>query len=154
MNPKATSIKPSTTFTEFNQPPDFGRLLSFEGKKAKKPKGKATAIENPNIPIIGRSTDPLAASTSTVPTIGAVQEKDTNTKVKAMKKAPTYPPLSACASDLFTIQEGNTISKAPKKEAAKIIKITKKNTLGTQLVLNQLIKSGPNNIEIINPRAV
>ena len=64
-----------------------------------------------------------------------------------MKKAPTYPPLSACASDLFTIQEGNTISKAPKKEAAKIIKITKKNTLGTQLVLNQLIKSGPNNIE-------
>ena len=37
---------------------------------------------------------------------------------------------------------------------AKIIKITKKNTLGTQLVLNQLIKSGPNNIEIINPRAV
>ena len=126
----------------------------MEGKKAKKPKGKATATEKPSIPTIGRKTEPRAASTNTVPTIGAVQEKETKTKVNAIKKAPIYPPLSACASDLFTSQEGSTISNAPKKEAAKIIKMTKKNTLGTQLVLSQLIKSAPKNIEIINPKAV
>ena len=88
MNPRATSTNPNTTFTAFNQPPDFGRLLNFEGKKEKNPKGNATAIENPNIPMIGRNTDPRAASTNTVPTIGAVQENDTNTNVNAMKKAP------------------------------------------------------------------
>ncbi len=81
-------MNPNTTFTEFNQPPDFGRLLSLEGKKAKNPKGRATAMENPNIPMMGRSTEPRAASTNTVPTIGAVQEKETNTRVNAMKKAP------------------------------------------------------------------
>ena len=147
-------MKPNTTFTEFNQPPDLGRLLNLEGKKAKKPKGNATAMEKPNMPIIGRRTEPRAASTSTVPTIGAVQEKDTNTKVNAMKKAPIYPPLSAWASDLFTNQEGNTISNAPKKDAAKIMKMIKKKRFGIQFVLNQLIKSGPKRTEIITPNAV
>ena len=116
--------------------------------------GKATAKENPSIPIIGRNTDPRAASTKTVPTMGAVQEKETNTKVKAIKNAPIYPPLSACLSDLLTSQEGSTISNAPKKEAAKIIKTIKKNRLGTQFVLSQLIKSGPKNIETTTPNIV
>ena len=31
--PKANSTKPKTTLTEFNHPPDFGNLLSQEGKK-------------------------------------------------------------------------------------------------------------------------
>ena len=129
-------------------------MLNFEGKNEKNPKGKATAIENPNIPIIGRNTDPRAASTNTVPTIGAVQENDTSTSVNAMKKAPTYPPLSACLSDLFTNQAGNTISNAPKKEAAKTMNMIKKQILGSQFVLNQLINPGPNRKEIINPNAV
>ena len=56
-------MKPKTTFTEFNQPPDLGRLLNFDGKNAKNPNGRATATEKPNIPMIGRKTEPRAAST-------------------------------------------------------------------------------------------
>ena len=88
MNPNATSINPNTTFTEFNQPPDFGNEDNLDGKNAKNPNGSATAKENPNIPIIGRNTEPRAASTKIVPTIGAVHENDTNTNVNAIKNAP------------------------------------------------------------------
>ena len=60
-------MKPKTTFTEFNQPPDLGRLLNFDREECKKSNGRATASEKPNIPMIGRKTEPRAASTKTVP---------------------------------------------------------------------------------------
>ncbi len=34
------------------------------------------------------------------------------------------------------------------------MKITKKNTFGTQFVLSQLMKSGPSSMEMISPSAV
>ena len=42
-NAKPTSIKPKTTFTLFNQPPERGREFNQAGKAAKKAKGKANA---------------------------------------------------------------------------------------------------------------
>ena len=77
------------------------------------------------------------------PTIGPVQENDTNTKVKAIKKAPISPPLSSFETDLLTIQLGIVISNIPKKDAANTIKIKKKNTLGIQCVLKKLAKLAP-----------
>ena len=74
----------------------------------------------------------------TVPTMGPVQEKETSTRVKAMKKTPTRPPRSAFLSLLLTREEGRVISKAPKKEAAKMRKTAKKMRLGSQWVANQL----------------
>ena len=52
LNAKASSKKPKTTFTLFNQPPLFGKLFNQEGNRASIPKGNAKAKENPNIPII------------------------------------------------------------------------------------------------------
>jgi len=95
-NPKAKMINPRTTFTEFNQPPDFGSFPIHDGNKASKVNGKANANENPNIPTAGMMILPVDASTNIPPTKGAVQENETNTNVKAIKKAPIIPPLSAC----------------------------------------------------------
>ncbi len=64
--------------------------------------------------------------------------------VMAIKIAPVIPPLSALASILFTSQEGNVISKAPKKLAAKTTKITVKNMLGIQCVDSQFAAFAPN----------
>jgi hypothetical protein len=55
---------------------------------AKSIKGKAKADENPSIPIIGAIPPLEADSTKRVPTIGPVQENDTNAKVNAIKKIP------------------------------------------------------------------
>ncbi len=69
---------------------------------------------------------PVAASTRIPPTKGAVHEKETSTKVRAIKNAPIKPPLSTCLSDLLVIEEGKTSSNIPKNEAAKKVK-SKKN---------------------------
>ena len=108
-------------------------------------KGIANARENPSIPTIGFTKAPPADSTRMLPTIGPVHEKDTNTIVNAIKNIPVRPPLSACWSALFTIQLGNTISNAPKKEAAKTTNIKKNNTLGSQWVANRFANAGPSN---------
>ena len=79
----------------------------------------ANDSENPNIPIVGFSNSPWADSISTVPTMGPVHENDTNTKVKAIKKIPISPPLSAFLFILFTNEVGSTISNAPKNEKQK-----------------------------------
>ncbi len=89
-----------------------------------------------------------------LPTIGPVQEKETNTKVNAIKKEPSTPPLSTFESDLLIIHEGITISKAPKKEAAKTMKIKKNKMLGIQCVLNQLPIEGPKTIANKEPMRV
>src|SRR5690554_6090871 len=77
------------------------------------------------------------------PTIGPVQEKDTNTKVKAIKKIPVNPPLSPLASTLLTRPAGKVISNNPRKARAKKINTRKKKTLGSQCVESQLANSGP-----------
>ena len=88
-NANANSANPRTTLTEFNHPPDCGKEFNHPGKIAKMVNGIAKAKENPVIPIAGVKYDPeVDASTNKVPMIGPVQEKETNPKVKAMKKMP------------------------------------------------------------------
>ena len=116
----------------------MGRSFSKEGKKAKIVKGRAKASEKANIVTIGTQNSPAVERIRTLPTIGPVQENDTNTSVRAMKKIPIKPPLSACRSLLLTIQLGSVISKAPKNDAAKIMNTMKKIRLGSQCVASQL----------------
>src|SRR5690606_34293673 len=103
---RASSKNPKTTLTELSHPPDLGRLLSHSGKIAKSAKGMAKAKEKANIPKIGWIISPPAEAISIEPTIGPVQEKDTSTKVKAIKKIPVRPPLSPLASILLISPEG------------------------------------------------
>ena len=86
----------------------------------------------------------LNASTSRVPIMGPVQEKDTSTRVNAMKKMPTIPPaLPAFASAAFVHFEGSLISKAPKKLIAKNTSIAKKMRLNTAPVAISFSFPGP-----------
>src|SRR5690606_22408578 len=97
---RAISIKPNVTLILFIHPPDFGMELSQPGNAANKAKGKASANENPNIPIKGPTgirpnkvgPPPIAVSTNSVPIIGPVQEKETSASVNAIKKIPNKPP--------------------------------------------------------------
>ncbi len=77
------------------------------------------------------------------PAKGPVQEKETKTRVKAIKNTPIKPPLSDFASTEFTKPEGRTISNAPKNEIPKKIKMTKNNKFGIQWVLKKLAKLAP-----------
>lgn len=131
----ASSIKPKVTFTEFNHPPLFGRDCNIDGKKANKEKGRASPMPNPNIPIMGAEPTPLVlVCPNKVPTKGPVQEKETMTKVNAIKKIPINPPLPAFSSALLAQLLGRVNSKAPKKEIAKTKKMAKKTRLETALV--------------------
>ncbi len=77
------------------------------------------------------------------PARGPVQEKETSTRVNAMKNTPIKPPLSDLASTEFTKPEGNTISNAPRKDIPKKMKITKKSKFGIQCVLRKFAKLAP-----------
>src|SRR5690625_7133881 len=100
-------------------------------------KGRAKAIEKPNMPIAGPKRSPFAAaSTNNVPMMGPVHEKETNAKLKDMKNNPMRPPLSDFASILLTNELGSWISNAPKKEAAKTTKSKKNKKLNIPLVLS------------------
>ena len=144
MNANASSKNPKTTFTVFNQPPDFGNEFNQPGKAANKAKGKAIAIEKPNILTIGARYSPVeAAATKAEPTKGPVQEKETIAKAKAMNKIPIIPPLSACESTLLAQEFGSIISKAPKKEMAKTTNKTKKIMLNHGFVDNSFNASAP-----------
>ena len=124
----------------------------MEGKNANNPKGSANPEENPSIAQKAPDVLPdVDAATSAFPTIGPVQEKETTTNANAIKKMPTNPPLSPCASILFTNEDGNTISNAPKKDAAKTnnnIKITK---LNPALVANVFSAPPPQMAEMPSP---
>ena len=131
----ANSIKPKVTFTEFNHPPLFGKDCSMDGKKANKEKGSARPTPNPNIPIMGAEPTPLVlVCPNKVPTNGPVQEKETMTSVKAIKKIPINPPLPAFSSALLAQLLGRVNSNAPKKEMAKTKKMAKNKILETALV--------------------
>ena len=86
------------------------------------------------------------------PKIGPVHEKETKTVVRAIKKAPKYPPLSAFLSDLFIQDEGSVISNIPKNEKANIIKMIKNIMFGTQWVEIMYIASFPITRVRISPR--
>ena len=91
----ASTINPSTTFTEFIHPPLLGSLFSICGKMANSVKGIEKPSEKANIPAVGLIVAPEAASTSSAPTIGPTHERLTITVVNAKKKEPKNPPLSA-----------------------------------------------------------
>ena len=103
-------------------------------------------LANPNIETknINELEEPDAISTNAAPRIGPVQEKETNTVVRAIKNAPKSPPFSLSLSDLVTHLLGIVISNNPKKERANTIKITKNRTLGIQCVEMIYIASFPN----------
>ena len=128
----ASIINPRTTFIELSQPPDFGIRLIIEGKSAKIVNGSAKAMPNPSIPIVGLSTSPEAASTRRAPIIGPVHENETITVVSPIKNDAIIPPLSTLESAPVTHLFGKTISKAPKKDVAKITNKAKKSVFGSQ----------------------
>ena len=155
MNARPISRNPNTTFTEFNQPPDFGRVFNQPGNAANKPNGSAKANENPPMPTNGPATPPFtAASTNRVPMMGPVQLKETNESVNAMKKIPISPPLSDFSSTLFTKEEGSVISKAPKKDIPKTTKITKNARLKITFVESAFNASAPKIMVTKNPKSV
>ena len=108
-----SSMKPSTTFTVFIQPPDFGKLCKACGKSAKSPNTIAHDKPNPakaKVRSIGTLTEPVTALPNKLPKIGPVHEKETMTKVSAIKKIPINPPASSAFEDLLAMELGKVIS--------------------------------------------
>ena len=144
LSANANSRKARVTLKVFIQPPDLGSFFNTEGNIAKSENGNANAMAKPNIPIAGARIDLPAASTSKVPMIGPVQEKDTITSVKAINRMLRKPVvlldllLSAVDHEL-----GKVISNAPKKDAANTTKMRKKMILTTALVLSALRADAP-----------
>lgn len=139
-------MKPKTTLTEFIQPPDLGISFSKDGKKAKMEKGRARPRAKPPMPTAGPTMEPLeAASTRSVPIMGPVHEKETRTRVNAMKKMLSTPEVdSALPSAALLHLEGNLMSKAPKNEMAKRTRRAKNIRLNTALVAISLSLPAPN----------
>ena len=76
--------------------------------------------------------------------IGAVQEKLTNTRVKAIRKIEIRPVvLEALLSTAFPQLSGNLISNQPKNEKAKTASRRKRMMLNTALVLSAFRVLGP-----------
>ena len=76
--------------------------------------------------------------------MGPVQEKDTITKVSAMKNMPAKLLMPALLSAFVDQEEGNAISKAPKNDIPNSKKIAKKRRLAIQLVARLFKAAGPN----------
>ena len=137
LNANASSIKPNKTFTELVQDPDFGSLVTILGKMANKVNGNERANPKPNIPYV-RSIEPPSPEilpTNNVPRIGPVQEKETNTRVKDMKKVDNNPfEIFDFESALFTQELGREISNKPNSDKEKTIKIIKNKKFKTGLV--------------------
>src|SRR5687767_11945892 len=73
----ASSRKPNTTFTEFNQPPDLGRVCSQPGNIANNAKGNANANPKPAKPAVSGHAPSAAVPANSEPRMGPVQENDT-----------------------------------------------------------------------------
>ena len=149
---RASSKNPRKTLTVFNQPPDFGSEFIHPGNAANKANGSAKANEKPNIPTKGAIPPIVADSTNKVPTIGPVQEKETNASASAIKKIPINPPLSDALSALFSQELGSMISKAPKNEIANTTSNTKKSKLNQTFVDNAFNAEGPKIVVTIVPK--
>lgn len=93
------------------------------------------AKENPRNPTIGpKRSFCWVTSTNKFPINGAVQEKETNTNVSAIKNIPEKLCEFAFASTLLVQEEGKVISKAPKKEIPKTMNSKKTKMLKAALV--------------------
>ena len=105
----------------------------------------ARAIAKPVMPTSGPIMLPwLAASTSRVPMMGPVQEKETMTRVDAMKKMLNKPVVFSALLSILLLQEsGSLISNAPKKEMANTTSNKKKMILTTALVAMALSALAP-----------
>ena len=144
LSANANSNSPKTTLNSLSHPPDLGRLFKNFGNMAKPVNTTAKGIEKAIIPSTGRITSlPLEAKIRSEPAMGAVHENETTTSVRAMKKIPIRPPLSACLSTLFTNELGKTISNNPKNDNPNKINTTKKMALGAQWVLIKLAACAP-----------
>ena len=111
------------------------------------------AKAKPNIPMAGPTAVPMeAACTNNVPMIGPVQEKETNTKVKDIKKILRKPVVESAFASILLVQEaGNTSSKAPKKETANTTNNRKKMMLKMALVERLFSALAPNRPVISKP---
>ena len=147
-------MKPKITLSVIIHLPDFGNLSNALGKIANKVKGNAKAIEKNNIPKIGFICKPLADCTKMLPIKGPVQEKETNTNVKAIKNTPRYPPCSDFLSIDVIRLEGIVNSKNPIKEIPNRTKRTKNRIFGIHAVANSLAVCGPTKTESITPKKV
>src|SRR4051812_19822653 len=103
----ASSTKASTFFTVSNQPPDFGSDFSQLGKIANSANGNAKARPKPASPLVNGQAPPLIEPTSSDPSIGPVQEKDTIASVKAMKKIPPILPKPLFESAFPAMPDGS-----------------------------------------------
>ena len=112
-------------FTEFNQPPDCGKLLRIEGNAANNVKGNPIPIPKPSIATVIGTGPSLIDPAKTEPSKGPVQEKETRANTTAINMIPKKPPISAALSALLVQLLGSPISKYPKNEMAKTIKIMK-----------------------------
>ena len=153
LSAKANSMNPSVTLMIFIQEPDLGACLSQEGNSANNVKGRASAKAKPNMPMAGPIQLPeVAVCTNKKPTIGAVQEKDTNTRVNAIRKIDSRPVVEeALLSILFPQDSGNRSSNHPKKDNANTTKRRKKKILKTALVANSFSLCGSESAVTINP---
>ena len=148
-------MKPKTTFSVFIHVPDLGACFNHEGNSAKSVKGKANARANPNIPSAGASQLPLVAvSTNSKPTMGAVQENDTNTRVKAMRKMLSNPLVcEAFESTAFAQRSGSLISNHPKNDRANTTNNKKRKMLNIAFVDIAFSVSLPKSAVTSNPSA-
>ena len=98
-----------------------------------------------SMPRVGANQLPVVVvCTSSMPMIGPVHEKETNTRVKAIRKMLTSPLVSdAFVSTLFAQLSGSLISNHPKKLQAKTTSNRKRNTLKTALVESEFRVSLP-----------
>src|SRR5690606_24756682 len=154
LSANASSRKPKVTFTKLSHPPAFPSACNLLWKKAKSANGKTSAREKPNIPMSRPNRLPCEANTNRLPIIGPVQENDTITKVRAMKKMPLTLLVLALLSAAVLHLAGNSISKAPRKEIPKTRNIKKNIKLASQCVANLLSASGPKISVITNPSKV
>ena len=84
--------------------------------------------------------------------IGPVQEKDTNTSVKAMRKMLSRPVVdSDLASILLDHDAGSVSSKAPKNEAAKTTSSRQKKMLNTAFVAKAFSALAPKSSVTASP---
>lgn len=149
-------MNPRVTFTTFIQPPLFGAFFNHVGKRAKSVKGRARAIANPSMPIVGERMLPMVdTSTSSRPMIGLVQLKETRTSVKAIRKMLSRPVVvSALLFTLLFQRAGRVISKPPKKLAAKMSSSRKKKILKKAFVERSLSLLTPKRSVMKSPSAM
>src|SRR4249920_2641943 len=130
-------MKPKVTFNTCIQCPDRGRVCKAVGNIANKPKGSPNANPNAVKPISGlMKSESSVTILMRLPMKGSVQENETSTRVKAMKKIPISPPRSVIDSDLLIHDEGSLISNTPKNDNP-----NKKNITKNMILKNHPVES-------------